>query len=104
MKKSSYNNFFMNFATQSKFEIIMALRDGPMSVTEIARKVGDEQSAVSHNLGKMAGCHILSVKRDGKQRIYSLNEDTVRPMLDIVRSHVQRYCPGGCSRHEKDIS
>ena len=96
MKRSSYNNFFMNFATQSKFDIMMALKEGPLNVTAITKKVGDEQSAVSHNLTKMAKCHILNVKRDGKQRIYSLNEETVLPILKIVEGHVKRCCLGRC--------
>ncbi len=96
MKRKSYDNFFINFATRSKFDIIMALRDGPLSVGEIAEKVGDEQSAVSHNLTKMARCHILDVKREGKQRIYSLNKDTVIPMLRIVEKHVKHCCVGRC--------
>lgn len=96
MKSSSYNNFFMNFATQSKFDIMMTLKNGPLNVTDIAKKVGDEQSAVSHNLTKMAKCHILNVKRDGKQRIYSLNEETVLPILKIVEGHVKRCCIGRC--------
>ncbi len=98
MKKSSYNNFFLNFATQSKFDIIMALKEGPLSVTEIAEKLGDEQSAVSHNLGKMSTCHILNMKKEGKQRIYSLNADTVIPILKIVEGHVKRCCLRGCER------
>ena len=96
MKRSSYNNFFMNFASESKFGIIMTLKDGPHNVTEIVNKIGDEQSAVSHNLSKMASCHILNVKREGKQRIYSLNEDTVIPMLKIVEKHVKKCCIGRC--------
>jgi DNA-binding transcriptional ArsR family regulator len=98
MNKNSYDNFFMNFATKSKFDIIMALRDGPLSVTEITKKVGDEQSAVSHNLLKMAHCHILNVRKDGKQRIYSLNEETVVPLLKLVESHVKRCCLRGCGK------
>ena len=98
MRKNSYDNFFMNFSTKSKFDILMALRDGPLSVTDIVRKVGDEQSAVSHNLLKMSGCHILNVRKEGKQRIYSLNEQTVAPLLKLVESHVKRCCMGRCDK------
>jgi DNA-binding transcriptional ArsR family regulator len=96
MNKNSYDNFFMNFSTKSKFDILMALRDGPLSVTDIAKKVGEEQSKVSHNLLKMSGCHILNVRKDGKQRIYSLNEETVVPLIDLVEKHVKRCCLGKC--------
>ena len=96
MKNNSYNNFFLNFANKGKFDIIMALKEGPMSVSEIVRKVGEEQSAVSHNLCKMSCCHILNVRKEGKQRIYSLNGETVMPMLRIVEEHVRRNCIGRC--------
>lgn len=103
MKRASYNNFFMNFASQSKFDIIMALRNGPLSVSEIAEKISEEQSAVSHNLKKMTTCSVLNVKRAGKQRIYSLNDRTVIPILKIVEEHVRQNCIKGC-KNGKDIS
>jgi len=98
MKNKSYNNFFMNFASGSKFDIIMALRDGPLSVSEISKKVVEEQSAVSHNLAKLSNCNILKVRQAGKQRIYSLNSETVTPLLEIVEKHVKKHCPGGCEK------
>ncbi len=98
MKNKSYNNFFMNFASGSKFDIIMALREGPMSVSEIAKKVNGEQSAVSHNLIKLSKCHILDVKKEGKKRIYSLNLETVVPILKAVEEHVRKCCMGRCCK------
>jgi DNA-binding transcriptional ArsR family regulator len=88
----------MNFASPLKFDIIMALRNGPLSVSEICKKVEEEQSAVSHNLVKLERCRILNVRREGKQRIYSLNKETVMPMLKIVERHVKRCCLGRCGR------
>jgi DNA-binding transcriptional ArsR family regulator len=96
MKNNSYNNFFMNFASPSKFGIINALREGPLSVAEISKRVGEEQSAVSHNLSKLSRCHILNVKKAGKRRVYSLNRDIVLPMLRTVERHVKKYCGKRC--------
>ena len=96
MKTKSYNNFFMNFASPSKFGIIMALKEGPLNVSGICEKVGGEQSAVSHNLAKLEKCHILNVRREGKQRIYSLNMETVIPVLKIVEKHVKEVCMKRC--------
>lgn len=98
MKKHSYNNFFSNFSSGSKFEIILALRDKPLSVTEIVKKVNGEQSAVSHNLTKLGGCNILNVKQKGKKRVYSLNKKTVMPMLNIVEKHVSCNSCKRCSK------
>ncbi len=98
MKNKSYNNFFANFSSSSKFDIIMALRAGPLNVTEIARRIGGEQSAVSHNLAHLNMCCILNVRQDGKQRLYSLNRETVIPMIETVERHVKRHCLRGCNR------
>lgn len=98
MKHSSYDNFFTNFANRTKFSIIRSLIDGPLSVTAIANKIGEEQSKVSHSLKKLSSCHILDVKQKGKQRIYSLNNETVIPMLELAKEHVKRNCLRSCNK------
>lgn len=92
----SYNIFFTNFANETNIDIISSLRGGPLSVSEISKKVKMEQSAVSHNLMKLSRCGILSVKQEGKKRIYSLNKETVLPIIELVEKHVEKHCKGGC--------
>ncbi|HLC57829.1 MAG TPA: metalloregulator ArsR/SmtB family transcription factor, partial [Candidatus Nanoarchaeia archaeon] len=101
MKANTYDNFFVNFANKTRFDIINALRTKPMSVNELSSAVSQEQSKVSHNLKKLAACHILHVKQAGKQRIYSLNSATVAPILKIAEQHITKNClkdgcPKGC--------
>ncbi|MBW2975819.1 metalloregulator ArsR/SmtB family transcription factor [Candidatus Woesearchaeota archaeon] len=88
----------MNFASKTKLDIIVLLRDGPLNVKTIAKKLDEEQSAVSHSLKKLSECHILDARKSGKERIYSLNKDTVMPMLKIVEDHVRRNCPKICNK------
>lgn len=98
MLRKSSNNFFMNFANKAKLDIILSLREGPLSVNKIIEKVNGEQSAVSHNLRKLESCHILHVRKKGRERIYSLNRDTVIPMLKLVEKHVRKHCFKGCKK------
>ena len=98
MKENSYYMFFKNLSNKSKFNIIMSLRDGPMSVNDITKKVGEEQSKVSHNLRSLRSCNILKVKQDGKKRIYSLNGKTIIPIIQIVETHVKNNCTRGCCK------
>lgn len=90
--------FFRNFANKTSFNIIMALRSKPLSVTDISRILGEEQSKVSHNLAKLAKCNILTVNRQGKKRIYSLNKDTIIPIIDLIQKHVEKHCTGRCHK------
>ena len=69
----------------------------PKSVSEICKDINEEQSKVSHNLKKLMECHFLDVERQGKKRIYSLNKDTLLPILAMVSKHVHKYCKEVCS-------
>lgn len=96
MNKYSYYRFFSNFSNRTKSDILNLLRDGPLSVNDIAAKMGGEQSKISHSLRDLRGCNILKVRNEGKQRIYSLNEETVIPIMEIVERHVRKNCLRGC--------
>jgi DNA-binding transcriptional ArsR family regulator len=78
--------------------IIEALSLGPKSVTEICKFVNEEQSKVSHNLRKLMECNFLDVERKGKKRIYSLNKDTIIPILKLVEKHVRTHCREVCHK------
>ncbi|MFH1682717.1 MAG: metalloregulator ArsR/SmtB family transcription factor [Candidatus Woesearchaeota archaeon] len=98
MRCKSFDSFFINFANKTRLSIILLLREKPLSVTEITAGLKEEQSKISHNLRKLTQCNILSVEQKGKQRIYSLNKQTVLPMLDLVENHVKNHCCLGCKK------
>ncbi len=98
MKCTSYEDFFKNFANQTKFKIVMHLKNKPMSVNELSKAMKEEQSKISHNLAKLYKCNILTVKQKGKQRIYSLNKDTVMPIIKLVEKHVEKHCDKRCHK------
>ncbi|MBU0459427.1 MAG: metalloregulator ArsR/SmtB family transcription factor [Nanoarchaeota archaeon] len=98
MKCQAVESFFVNFANKTKLDIILCLKEKPLSVNDLAKELNEEQSKISHNLKKLTECNILMVKQKGKQRIYSLNQQTVIPLLKLVEKHVQSYCRGKCKK------
>jgi len=98
MNSKSYHYFFMNFANKTKLDIILALKERDMSVNELVNDSGEEQSNISHHLKDLTLCKIVNVKQKGKQRIYSLNKQTVVPMLKLVEKHSKLNCPEGCNK------
>jgi DNA-binding transcriptional ArsR family regulator len=76
--------------------MIMLLKNKPMSVNELAKAMKEEQSKISHNLTKLAKCNILTARQDGKKRIYSLNKDTIIPIMEMVEKHVEKHCDKRC--------
>ncbi len=86
-----YSLFFKALANAARMRIINVLRDGPKSVTDICRELEFEQTMVSHHLKCLSFCGFVNSDKHGKNRIYSLNEETVIPLLKIVDKHLCKY-------------
>jgi len=95
MTMNTYYIFFNNLANPLKMNIVAALKEKSLSVLELAEKIKVEQSKLSHALTSLRHCSIVEVKQKGKQRIYSLNKETILPMLNILDKHEKKFC-GKC--------
>jgi len=94
MNNSAYHVFFTNLANPLKIDIITALKEKERgsSVGELSEKLKVEQSKVSHALALLKKCKIVNVEQDGKKRIYSLNKETIIPMLKLIDKHSKENC------------
>ena len=82
-------SLFMKVLSDStRVKILFAIKDKPKSVFEIQELVNMSQSAVSHQLSLLRGIDIVSMAREGNKIYYSLNDDGVKNILDIVKKHV----------------
>ena len=89
--------FFDTIANRSRWNILELLATAPKNVSQIAEVLKEEQSAVSHNLKKLTNCNVIKVEQIGKKRIYSLNKETILPLMQLVEKHVGTYCRGRCT-------
>jgi DNA-binding transcriptional ArsR family regulator len=87
--------FFSTLANPTRLAIIELLYDKPMTVTELVKKIGQEQSMVSHNLRPLTQCKFVTRKRKGKNNVYYLNHETIDPILIAVDNHAEKYCRHG---------
>ena len=94
--KSYSNLFFETLSTKLRWKILEILREKSRTVSEICKIVKEDQSKVSHNLKKLKDCHFINVEKKGKERVYSLNENTILPLLNLVDKHMKRYCCKTC--------
>lgn len=75
---------------QLRRDIIMLIdRYGSMNVTDIQIRLRCEQCVVSQHLAILRDAGIVQARRDGKGKIYSLNEDQII-MLTAVLDTIQR--------------
>ncbi|MDY6777201.1 MAG: metalloregulator ArsR/SmtB family transcription factor [Candidatus Nanohaloarchaea archaeon] len=100
--RPKHERFLKTLANGTRFAIVLALRDGPKNVTELTEAVGKDQTTVSQNLKRLLECGFVERRKDGKQRIYSLNEETIDPLLELIDRHTDRYCSALCDGGSRD--
>lgn len=99
MKDISYKQFFTTLANDNRLAIIHYLaKKGPQNVTQIVEGTNLEQTAVSHNLKMLLSCQFVHLKPNGKERVYSLNEEAIKPLLDLIDKHVNKFCKKVCAK------
>lgn len=88
--------FFETLGSQARWDIIHLLIDKPYRVTDIAEKLGYEQSLISHHLKRLETCGFVKVETNSTERIYHLNKETIEPLLKLVDKHVNKFCKKAC--------
>lgn len=81
-------NLFKIFGDQTRLSILLALFDQELCVHDICKVVDVSQSAVSHQLRNLREAKLVKSRRDGKEVIYSLDDDHVREIFNIGLTHV----------------
>lgn len=91
-----YKIFFETLGNKARWEVVHLLQKGELNATGIAEKLGYEQSLISHHLQRLEKCGFVTVKRSGKERIYVLNKETVKPLLELMHKHMSKFCKNLC--------
>lgn len=87
--------FFVNLSNPTRLAALEKLMEKSMSVNELANSLGQEQSMISHNLKPLLDCNFVYIVRNGKRRIYSVNQETVGALFKAVENHAKKFCPTG---------
>ena len=79
---------FKAFGDPTRVEILSVLAEGGCCVSTIVEKVEISQSAVSHQLRILKQMHLVKARREGKNMLYSLDDDHVHTILQTGLEHV----------------
>lgn len=88
----AYKIFFGTLFSESRLKIINLLRKSKKNVSEIMAELKMDQTAVSHDLARLRKCGFVNTERNGKFIYYKLNEDTIKPLMEIIDNHMSQYC------------
>ena len=92
---------FRGFSDPSRLGILEALRQGPLTVSEIVTATGLSQSNVSNHLGCLRDCGLVSSRQEGRYVTYQLSDDRVGDLLAVAESLLADVARGvyECTRY-----
>jgi len=93
--QDAYDRFLTTLSNKVRLAIIHSLKDNPKNVTQLTNELKIHQTSVSHALKRLLDCGFVFVKRNGKERLYSVNKKTIKPLIKLMGEHVNNYCAKG---------
>ena len=80
------NSTIIALAEPNRLQIVELLRDGPLSVGEIAEKLGLKQPQVSKHLRVLSEAGLVEVQPIANKRIYKLRPQPLKEMDSWIKS------------------
>lgn len=91
IRASVATDVFSAIAEPRRRQIIDLLARRSLAVGAIVASLGLPQPAVSKHLGVLRQVGVVSVNKQGKQRVYQLNVDQLRPVYDWAKTFEQHW-------------
>lgn len=94
---------FRGLSDPSRLSILEALRDGPLTVTEIVSATGLSQSNASNHLGCLRDCGLVSRQQTGSYVSYQLSDERVAMLLNLADEFLADMAKGiyECTRYNQ---
>jgi DNA-binding transcriptional ArsR family regulator len=89
LKASELADLFSTLSDASRVRIVSVLMEGPCSVGELVRELEMSESAVSHQLRWLRQTRLVRGRRQGRQIIYSLEDNHVEQLFRMGLDHVE---------------
>ncbi|WP_342085160.1 ArsR/SmtB family transcription factor [Dyadobacter sp. OTU695] len=78
--------FFKTLGHSVRLAILDALREGPLSVTELQAVIQTEQSILSQHLAKLRAMKFVSSRREKTTIYYHVHDREVYQFLDLAKN------------------
>ena len=83
-------NLFRIFSEATRLAILQALMPGSKSVNELVEELGTTQANISKQLRILYDARILARDKRGNQVFYSIDDDIVEPLCNLVCGKLNR--------------
>ncbi len=82
--------FLKALSHEGRLMILCNLVEGERSVTELERRLGTRQAAVSQQLARLRLEGMVGTRRVGKTIFYSISDERVRRTIELIHD---MFCP-----------
>lgn len=82
------SELFKILGDPTRNKILFVLEQGPLCVNDICECVNMTKYAVSHQLRTLKQAKLVKCRREGKEMIYSLDDDHVSTLFSCALAHV----------------
>lgn len=87
-KANELSQIFKALGDPTRLKIIELLSHGELCVFDISEALKMTQSAISHQLRTLRNLRLVKYKKEGKQVIYSLDDEHVLKLFEQGLEHV----------------
>lgn len=87
-KANELSQIFKALGDPTRLKIIELLSHGELCVLDISEALSMTQSAISHQLRTLRNLRLVKYRKEGKQVIYSLDDEHVLKLFEQGLEHV----------------
>ena len=98
LMQRAYDRFLVTLCNKTRLSIVQSLMHKSRNVTQLTSELKIHQTSVSHALKRLLDCGFVFVERNGKERIYSVNKKTIKPLITLMENHIDKYCKKGACK------
>jgi DNA-binding transcriptional ArsR family regulator len=88
-RAATTTDVFNAIAEDRRRQILRALRGGERTVGDLVDELGVEQPQVSKHLRVLREVDVVSVREEGRHRLYRLNGQALKPVHDWISDYRQ---------------
>ena len=86
VQSNAASAFMKALSHEGRLLILILLSDGERSVSELERRLGARQAAVSQQLARLRSDGLVTSRRNGKTIIYRISDPRVGQMISLLGS------------------
>jgi DNA-binding transcriptional ArsR family regulator len=86
-RATAHSDVFRAIADPTRRAILDRLRSGPVAVNSLASAFQQSRPAISKHLKVLRDCNVVAEEKHGRERLYRLQPDTLRPVANWIEDY-----------------